>query len=243
MPRRHILWHRQIPRPSRLAVLLPCLTALLYPAGVGAQPLTLPTFAAMAQKCGSGVATLTLAAVARTESRFEPLVVGDNSTRRSYSGKSLEEAEATADRLMAAGDNLDLGLMQINSNNLKRLGLTVRGALDPCRSIASAASILTHNFLSAHGALDNQTALRNALSMYNTGNALRGYRNGYVGRVEAAAHLLAATMVASGNTAAADRSTTGPAQIDLPSWDVWAASPQPHASAAPDGAPDPIFVI
>jgi type IV secretion system protein VirB1 len=222
-----------------LAVLLPGFTAALCPAVVRAQPLTLPTFAALAQRCGSSVATLTLAAVARTESRFDPLLVADNSTHRSYGARTLEEAAATAERLIAAGDNIDVGLMQINSNNLRHLRLTVRDALDPCRSLAGAAYILTQNFLSGHGAAAPQAALRNALSMYNTGSPVKGYRNGYVGRVQAAATLLAPMILASeGGGGIGWSMYRGP-----PSWDVWGATLQPNASAAAEGDHSQLFVI
>lgn len=237
MPRSRMIRRSRSAGLCSLAILLPCFTAAMYPQAGRAQPLALPAFTVMAHRCGSSVATLTLAAVARTESRFEPLVVGDNSTHRAYAAQNLEEAASTAQRLIAAGDNIDLGLMQINSNSLRRLRLTVREALDPCSSIAAGASILTQNYLAAHGAPDAQTALRNAISMYNTGNALRGYRNGYVSRVEAAAALLAPLMAVS------DAPVAGlvPAPLAVASWDVWQTAPRSQASPAIAADPAQIF--
>ena len=50
----------------------------------------------------------------------------------------------------------DYGLMQINSANFKWLGLTPQSALDPCRSIAAAETVLK------------------TMSGYNTGSPTRG---------------------------------------------------------------------
>lgn len=57
--------------------------------------------------------------------------------------------------------------MQINSANFGWLGLTMMDALDPCRSIAAGAEVLT------------------AYSRYNTGSPTRGIKNGYAASVQA----------------------------------------------------------
>jgi type IV secretion system protein VirB1 len=155
-----------------------------------ADALDISTFTSLAHRCGPSVAALTLAAVAKTESRFETLVVSDNTTGRARTYRSQGAAVSDARALIAAGHSVDLGIMQINSANLRRLGMTVRGALEPCQAIAGAASLLSMNYLAAHGRGSEQTALRDALSMYNTGNARYGYHNGYVRRVELAARTL-----------------------------------------------------
>jgi soluble lytic murein transglycosylase-like protein len=62
----------------------------------------------------------------------------------------------------------DYGLMQINERNFGLLGLTPGTALDPCRSIAAAARLLT------------------LFSRYNTGSSSRGIENGYALAVAAA---------------------------------------------------------
>lgn len=164
-----IAFSSALPAPSRAAV------------------LNLETFMDLARRCGPSVAAPTLAAVAKTESGFETLALNDNTIGKPQSYSTLEEAVSSAERLVARGDSVDLGLMQINSGNLGKLGLTVRDAFDPCKSIAGGASILTRNFLDAKGAPTEQVALRDAISAYNTGNRTGGYRNGYVGKVERAA--------------------------------------------------------
>lgn len=61
-------------------------------------------------------------------------------------------------------------------------------AFDPCRSLAAGATVLQRNYLAVRAlAADDQSALRTALSLYNTGDRQRGFRTGYVARVERAA--------------------------------------------------------
>jgi type IV secretion system protein VirB1 len=157
-----------------------------------ADPLGVGAFMNLAQRCGSNVSPLTLAAVAKTESKFESLLLLDNTTQISRTYNALEPAASAAEHLIAKGHSVDVGLMQINSANLKQLGIKPRDALDPCTSIRAGASILTRDFLASRRAPTPQIALRDALSMYNTGNTTNGYTNGYVQKVESAAESLAA---------------------------------------------------
>lgn len=129
--------------------------------------LPLAVFAQLAASCAPGVAAETLSAIARTESSFDPFVIGDNTTRRSHRPQDQAEAIRTATTLLAAGHSLDLGIMQINNSNLNWVGLTVETAFDPCENIRAGATVLT------------------AFSRYNTGSPTRGFRNGYVQRVVA----------------------------------------------------------
>lgn len=167
------------------------------------------TVLGLALRCAPSVAPETLLALAKVESGLDPFALGVNGARASaLQPKSLAEAVDHAEALLAVGANLDLGLAQINSGNLARLGLTVESAFDPCRSLAAGAALLHEAYASARrDAADPQAALRTALSLYNTGDQARGFRNGYVARVVAAA---------------ADPATPG----DL-------RTPRPHAARAP----------
>jgi len=197
----------------------------LLPSVAGAGTLDLEAFADLAGRCGSSVAVSTLAAVAKTESGFETLGIYDNTTGQSQIHKTPDEAAAAAERLIAKGDSLDIGLMQINSANLKGLGMSVRDALDSCKSISAAATILTRNFLNAHDAPTDQIALRDAISQYNTGNRADGYRNGYVRKVEQAAKALLAGLEP-------DEGSSGVAAVVEP-WDVWGVEERSPAPADP----------
>jgi type IV secretion system protein VirB1 len=54
---------------------------------------------------------------------------------------------------------------------------------DPCTNIAALGQILTQNYQSVADGRHPQTALRLAISLYNTGSTSRGFRNGYVAKV------------------------------------------------------------
>jgi len=142
-------------------------------------------FIALAQECAPQVAHETLAAIVKTESDFRPLSIGINGEARlTRQPTTKDEAVVTAQWLLANGYNIDMGLGQINSNNLSKLGLSVEEAFDPCKNLAAAATILSENYQTARQTEhDKQTALRAALSAYNTGSFTRGLSNGYVQKV------------------------------------------------------------
>ena len=143
----------------------------------------------LAAQCAPQAAAETLLAVTRVESGLDPLAIGVNGPApRRLRVPSRTEAIAQANALISRGANIDLGLAQINSSNLGRLGLTVADAFDPCRSLAAGATLLQINYQAVRAlADDDQSALRTALSLYNTGDRQRGFKNGYVARVERSA--------------------------------------------------------
>ncbi|RYF22962.1 MAG: conjugal transfer protein [Oxalobacteraceae bacterium] len=146
---------------------------------------TIAAAADLARQCAPGVAVETMLSVIHTESRFNSLAIGVNRGGRSKpKPRSYAEAVNTAYALIRAGYNIDLGLGQINSANLRRLNLSIEDAFDPCRSLTAAATVLTANYLRVlPRSQSTQHALATALSMYNTGKEWRGFTNGYVGRV------------------------------------------------------------
>ena len=142
-------------------------------------------FIALAQECAPAVAHQTLAAIVKTESGFKPLAIGVNRGHRlERQPVNVEEAVVTAQWLIDNGYNIDMGLGQVNSANLKRVGLSVKDAFDPCKNLAAAASILQGNYeIAARQHANPQAALYAALSAYNTGSFTRGFENGYVQKV------------------------------------------------------------
>ena len=132
--------------------------------------------------CAPQVAPSTLMAIIQVESGGNPWAIGVNgSVKLPYKPRSKEQAAFLATHVIRMGYSVDLGLMQINSYNLKGLGLTVEQVLDPCTNLKAGATILTRGYLGAvksrgHG----QAALKAALSAYNTGNYTQGFKNGYV---------------------------------------------------------------
>jgi type IV secretion system protein VirB1 len=191
------------------------------------------TVLGLALRCAPSVAPATLLALARVESGLDPLALGVNGAQASaLRPRSLAEAVERAKALLAAGANLDLGLAQINSGNLARLGLTVETAFDPCRSLAAGAALLHEAYASARlSAADPQSALRTALSVYNTGDQARGFRNGYVTRVVAAAAGLEARVPAPPPRPPAASSPAWDAFGDLGAAALVTASPSAQGAA------------
>jgi type IV secretion system protein VirB1 len=138
---------------------------------------------ALASQCAPSVAPETVLAIIKTESNGEQFALNVNGGKQPARQASAADAAATARRYVAAGYSVDLGLGQINSRNMRWLGLTWETVFDPCTNVAALARVLTSNYNAVQAGRDPQTALRVALSMYNTGSQTRGFRNGYVAKV------------------------------------------------------------
>ncbi|MCA0048335.1 type IV secretion system lytic transglycosylase VirB1 [Mesorhizobium sp. B283B1A] len=166
-----------------LAIVL--LTSMSLPAEPA--PLSPREFHRLSRKCAPWVAPSTLAAIAKIESGFETLVAHDNTTGEQL--RWIDHLQATRgikDRLEAQ-HSVDVGLMQINSNNFPTLNLTPEKAFEPCASLSAAAHLLESRYAGGATAPAQQMALRRAISAYNTGDVTRGFANGYVRKVELAA--------------------------------------------------------
>jgi len=138
----------------------------------------------LAAQCANGVAPSTIAAVVHTESKGYQFALNVNGVAR-QPGRPTSAADAAriARSYIAKGYSVDLGLGQINSNNMNALGLTWTSVFDPCTNIGATGKVLAGNYQRVRDGRMPQEALRVALSMYNTGSQTRGFRNGYVGRV------------------------------------------------------------
>lgn len=225
--------------------------------------MTLPAAVVMglAAQCAPNVAPATIAAIVQTESRGNELAIGVNGLGRSVAQPtSVAQAIQVARFYVAKGYSVDLGLGQINSRNMKALGLTWDTVFEPCTNIAAAGAVISGNYRSVREGLHPQRALRIALSMYNTGSQSRGFTNGYVGRVvgnagfadgiqpvavkvaafsgstdsspaSAAAQL--AELVAENTSASGQRQAAPPPPP--PSWDVFARADYERARLAREG--------
>ncbi len=206
------------------------LSASIMPHHAVADALSLTAMNGLSSRCASSAASTTLVAVAQAESGLDPNAINDNTTGVAAAVATQDEAISIASRLVDGGHSVDLGLMQINSANLPSLGLTVADAFDPCRSIAAGARILSADYAGGETHEQQQLALRQALSRYNTGNPVSGFTNGYVRKVEFAARTIPPLDV--GTTAptapvADAKAAAPPAPADPnapPSWDVWSSA-------------------
>jgi type IV secretion system protein VirB1 len=141
------------------------------------------TIMALASQCAPTVAPETVLAIVRTESRGDSFALNVNGARQPPKQSNEADAIQTARRYVDAGYTVDMGLGQINSRNMRALGLTWDRVFDPCTNIGALGQILTQNFNAVKAGRDPQAALRIAISLYNTGNTSRGFRNGYVAKV------------------------------------------------------------
>ncbi|WP_186178530.1 lytic transglycosylase domain-containing protein [Burkholderia gladioli] len=145
-------------------------------------------FATLVQQCAHQVSPITMAAIVRTESGFNPYAIGVVHGRLVRQPANQAEAMATVRALAAAGWNFSVGLAQVNRANWAAYGLNEQSAFDPCRNLAAGAAVLEGCFTAARLAQtdarrDPQAALRAGLSCYASGNFSTGYRTGYVQRV------------------------------------------------------------
>jgi type IV secretion system protein VirB1 len=158
-------------------------------------------FLALVSACAPQVDANTARALVALESSFNPYAIGVVGGSLARQPRHRAEALATATALQADGWNFSVGLAQINVRNLRRLGLSVATAFDPCINLTAMQTILGECFLRASSKAKTdspapQRALRRALSCYYSGNFATGFRHGYVGRVTAAAsHLQPVSLV------------------------------------------------
>lgn len=159
----------------------------------------------LALQCAPNVAPQTVAAIVMTESRGEQFALNVNGGSQPRVPTNAGDAAATARRYIAAGYSVDLGLGQINSRNMRKLGLTWDTVFDPCTNIAALGRVITENYEAALAGREPQAALRIAFSLYNTGSPSRGFRNGYVEQVV-------------GNAGVSDRQEADPSfsPVDVP---------------------------
>lgn len=184
-------------RITRVGLFLAILNGVMMPGGAAVAQVrgVDPGFAALIEECAPTVHPETMASVISAESRGHQYAIADagpvnlpwaqrKALVRSLYPSSLIEAEALARSLIDSGHTVSLGLAQVNDRNLSKLGLTIRAMFDPCTNIAAGGKILTDFYTQAaqkYG--DSPRALRAAISAYNSGDFMRGEKEGYVSLV------------------------------------------------------------
>jgi type IV secretion system protein VirB1 len=131
----------------------------------------------------AGVSPLTVQKIISVESKGNPLAVNINHSNISIPiANNLEKSIESASQLIKKGYSVDLGLMQINSNNFGKYKLSLKEAFDSCKNINIGSQILKESFERAEVRLKSrgQNTLMAALSAYNTGNFHSGFNNGYL---------------------------------------------------------------
>jgi type IV secretion system protein VirB1 len=127
-------------------------------------------------KCAPTVHPQTLKSLIGNESTYNPYAIGVVDGRLERQPKSLREA-ATAERLEREGFRFSVGIGQLLVTNMRALGLSYAQAFEPCRNLQAISELMVKNYTKALTANPNpQEALRDSLSMYYSGNPVRGYR-------------------------------------------------------------------
>jgi type IV secretion system protein VirB1 len=145
-------------------------------------------FEILARACSPNVHVITMAAIAKTESSYNPFAIGVVGGQLARQPRNISEAVATAKALKAGGWNFSMGLMQVNLHNLSKYGLNLVTVFDRCKNMNAGGAILSDCYARAYGTKsgrDRQHALHSALSCYYSGNFITGYRLGYVATVVA----------------------------------------------------------
>ena len=137
------------------------------------------------QQCAPNVAPITMIAIIKTESKYNPWAIGLNKGKKlRYQPHSLEQAEAWVTYLEKNGYDFDIGLGQVNIRNVHKYGYNATQLLTPCLNLKVASDILQKNYKKAFYKTNHpRDALMMAISAYNTGNYHAGFSNGYVDRV------------------------------------------------------------
>lgn len=208
-------------RVRTLLMFIMASTLMSVPYIAKSAPLSEQQLSLLVRQCVSSSAPSVLRYVAHVESRFDPLVLHNDTKHISVAAPSLAASAEQAKQWISQGHSVDIGLMQINSGNLSALGMTVEDALDPCRSLEAGASLLSSAYAQGASIADRQAALLIALSRYNTGHPFAGLLNGYVEQV----------LTDQGVNKTVSKPSY-PANSQKPDWDVWMVA----SSAQHDGA-------
>lgn len=136
--------------------------------------------------CAPNVETALVEQIIAVESSGNLLALNVNGAKLDRKPSSAADAAEIAREYISKGHTVDLGLMQVNSTNLKSLGYRIEDMFEPCKNIAAGAKIFSQFFRSAKARFgDEAQAVLAALSAYNTGDFNRGFTNGYVDRYSA----------------------------------------------------------
>jgi hypothetical protein len=147
--------------------------------------MDMPAIIHQIEQCAPSAPTAIIEAIIRTESGLNPLAMHVNrDAKLARQPASRKEAEVWARWLLVNGHSFDAGLMQINSANWEKLGLTPDNVFDVCENIRAGAKLFSESYSRAAATVSAaRFPLTAALSAYNTGDFTSGVRNGYVTKV------------------------------------------------------------
>jgi type IV secretion system protein VirB1 len=133
------------------------------------------------------VPTKIVQAIVQNESAKKPFAINVNKDGKSYisfNPKTKNEAVKIAQNYINTGFSVDVGYMQLNSDNFKKLDTSLDEALDPCKNIYFASTIYFNFYQKANSNKSKLERVKESLSAYNTGSYEKGFKNGYVAKYE-----------------------------------------------------------
>lgn len=139
---------------------------------------------ALIDQCVNPRHKVVMEAIVKVESKGNPLVLGLNKGYKlKTQPKDQEQAKAWAEFLEQHDYNFDVGIAQVNITNVHKYGYKAIDMLDPCLNLKIASDIFDKNHQAAMATNNSANALQKAISAYNTGNFINGFKNGYVDKV------------------------------------------------------------
>lgn len=125
-------------------------------------------------ECAPMVAPSTMAAIVQVESGGNPLAMWNNNTRSMVIPGNRQQAIRYLRQAIAAGQRVDAGIAQVDTENFAAFGLTPRTAFNGCANLHTGAEILRQDWNQALASgYRGQQALYHAFEAYNSGK-LRG---------------------------------------------------------------------
>jgi type IV secretion system protein VirB1 len=159
------------------------------------------TLAQLRDRCAPTAPLSTLAALISTESGGNPNAIQIDfpkallrrwglpagTLRLQRQPNNAQEAGEWIAYLNAHRISVDVGLMQVSTDEAARRHISPAALLDPCTNVRTGWSILEDDYkIEMNRFGPGQIALQHALSRYNTGDTKKGIDNGYLARVTAA---------------------------------------------------------
>ncbi|MCH9743252.1 MAG: transglycosylase SLT domain-containing protein [Proteobacteria bacterium] len=134
------------------------------------------------KKCLSPEYREVMLLITNHESTLKPYAINVNGQQTlKRQPRSKEEAISWSKQLIRAGYSIDMGAGQVNSQHFMKngrfQGRRIEDAFDVCKNLKMSAVV----FGEAYNR--NKGDIVAALSTYNTGNQVKGVKNGYVGKV------------------------------------------------------------
>lgn len=125
--------------------------------------------------------------IVQEESSKNPYAVNVNKDGKSFisfTPTNKNEAIKIAQSYINAGFSVDVGFMQLNSDNFASLNTTLEKAIEPCQNIFFASTVYYNFFKNTNKENPKIIRVKQSLSAYNTGSYELGFKNGYVAKYD-----------------------------------------------------------